>query len=170
MRHIRDDTREPGESISHLAAWAKDMMEPAFYEYPIFEDTRGWSVMNMMQGHMDGGQLNYSEIRAGAVKAWHAHAHQTDFWFCTSGTILVGILRIVPGKIDPIIWRKVLSNKRPGILIIPPKLWHGYRALDCLGSAGLLYYVDREYDTKNPDESRKGWNHFEIFDWSILNG
>ena len=61
-------------------------------------------------------------------------------------------------------WSIVLSEKRPGVLIVPPLLWHGAATLGDR-SAGLLYYVTRTFDLKNPDEQRRPFDSIEGFDW-----
>ena len=123
---------------------------PVFVPWDTYLDDRGWSLMNLFQGGvLAGGQINYSHIYPGTVKAWHAHDYQMDFWVCLHGHIKVGVW---DEEVDQL-WHKYVGDRAPAVIIIPPGLWHG---LTVIGPepAGLLYYVDREYNPENPDERR----------------
>ena len=127
----------------------------------VFTDDRGWSIMNQLQGVLDpGGQINFSCQYPKVVKAWHRHQFQTDFWLCLLGHIKAGVYRETDGRA----WSIVLGEKRPGVLIIPPLLWHGAATLGDR-SADLLYYVTRIFDPGNPDEQRRPFDSIDGFDW-----
>ena len=124
-------------------------------------DDRGWSLMNQLQNVLsERGQINYSLIWPGVVKAWHRHQHQSDFWLVLHGHVKVGVQRDGDDKR----WMMVTGEKRPGILVIPPTLWHG---MATVGSqpAGLLYYVTRQYNPDQPDEERRDVNALPDFPW-----
>ncbi len=145
---------------------ARTNLEPVFFAVTHFADDRGWSLMNCMSGVMSAqGQINYSVQYPGIVKAWHRHDKQTDFWMCVMGHIKAGVWR----ESDGAAWMMVLGEKRPGVLIIPPPLWHGAA---CVGPtpAGLLYYVTHAYDAAKPDEFRRPWDSVEGFPWMPRNG
>src|SRR5688572_15092051 len=60
--------------------------ERVFVPASIYADDRGWSIMNQFQGVLGAqGQINYSVMYPGAIKAWHRHKLQTDFWMCVQG-------------------------------------------------------------------------------------
>lgn len=151
-----------------------------------FADDRGRSVMSVFD-HLPElpGQVNCSVMYAGAVKAWHRHAHQDDHWVVLSGCLKIGLfntepqprtatLRLalpIPGE-DRVLTVEVPGNSgkavfigehRPGALHIPAGLWHGGVAVGGR-DALLLYYVTRKYDPRNPDEQRAAWDDFD-FDW-----
>lgn len=145
---------------------AQANLEPVFFPITPYADDRGWSLMNCMSGVMSAqGQVNYSVQYPGIVKAWHRHDKQTDFWMCVMGHIKAGVWR----ESDGAAWMMVLGEKRPGVLIIPPPLWHGAA---CVGPtpAGLLYYVTHAYDASKPDEHRRPWDSVEGFPWMPRNG
>lgn len=149
------------DAVSALAI-ATEEVEPVFVPAPIFADDRGWSIMNQLQGVMDAqGQINYSVTYPGIVKAWHRHQKQTDFWICTMGNLKVGI----HGD-DGRTWKAIIGEKRPGVLVIPPPLWHGCCTIGP-ASAGLLYYVTRAYDARNPDEDRRPYDSVPEFSWTV---
>jgi dTDP-4-dehydrorhamnose 3,5-epimerase-like enzyme len=150
------------------AAWehAKANNEPVFVPAQLFTDDRGWSMMNQMQGVMGPqGQINFSVQYTGVVKGWHRHALQTDFWICLQGHIKVGVFR----ETDNVAWLLVIGEKRPGVMVIPPPLWHG--AATCGDTpAGLLYYVSHAYNPQKPDEDRRAHDSVVGFPWGVRHG
>ena len=140
--------------------------EPVFVGASIFADDRGWSIMNQFQGVLDRqGQINYSVAYPGVVKAWHRHQHQSDMWMALMGSIKVGI----HSEEDDRYWLAVIGEKKPGVLVIPPPLWHG---MATIGNepAGLLYYVTVRYDASNPDEERRAYDSVKGFPWHVRHG
>jgi len=132
----------------------------------VFCDDRGWSLMNQMQGVMTAqGQINYSVVYPGVIKAWHRHRLQTDFWICANGSVKIGVHR----DTDSTSWMLVIGEKRTGTLIIPPTLWHGMATVGP-ESAGLLYYVTHGYNPQEPDEERRGHNSIDGFPWAVQHG
>lgn len=142
---------------------ALDERAPVFVPASIYADDRGWSVMNQLQGVMTPeGQLNYSVTYPGVIKAWHRHSRQTDFWIGLAGMLKAGVWCPDTGRL----WVCILGEKRPGILIIPPPLWHGVATVGPT-TAGLLYYVTHAYDPRKPDEERAPFDAFAGFNWSV---
>lgn len=140
--------------------------EPVFVDIKLFADDRGWSAMNLLSGVLRAeGQINFSMQYPGVVKAWHCHTRQTDFWMCAVGNIKAGVHRAE----DATTWMTLMGEKKPGILIIPPGLWHGATAVGG-EAAGLLYYVTHAYDDVKPDELRRPWDSIEGFPWGIRHG
>jgi dTDP-4-dehydrorhamnose 3,5-epimerase len=99
-------------------------------------------------------QANLSVTLPGVVRAWHRHLRgQVDYFFVVKGYAKVcafdeasrGLLEVV------------LSGEKPQVLRVPGHYWHGFKVV---GSEPvyLLYFVNRLYDYKNPDEERRPWN------------
>ncbi len=154
------------EPLPKAFAAAIEGQEPVFVPAAIFTDDRGWSLMNQLQGVMTSeGQVNYSVTYPGVIKAWHRHRLQTDFWVCLNGHIKVGICRESDGKS----WLAVIGEKRPGVLIIPPPLWHGAATVGDV-PAGLLYYVTHAYNPASPDEERRAYDSVPGFPWHVRHG
>lgn len=163
-------TRNPRtwQSADLAAAFeaAKADLEPIFVPATLFCDDRGWSLMNQMQGVMTPqGQVNYSVMFPNVVKAWHRHQKQTDFWVGLHGGMKVGVYR----ETDGVAWLAFLGERRPGVMVIPPPLWHGVATVGN-ENAGLLYYVTLAYDPKQPDEERRGHDSIEGFPWWVRHG
>ncbi len=142
---------------------AKASGEPLFVPAGVHVDDRGWSLMNQLQGVMGPtGQINFSVQNPGVIKAWHRHALQTDFWICLTGHIKAGVFR----ERDDRRWSLVIGEKRPGVLVIPPTLWHGAATVGP-SPAGLLYYVTHPYNAANPDEERRAFDSVPSFNWGV---
>lgn len=90
----------------------------------------------------------------GAVSAWHQHRGRWDFVF-----VVAGHLRVVlhdpraesptHGQVDVL----HLSPARPGLVSIPPWVWHGVQNL-AGAPAVFVNFFDRPYDYDDPDEWR----------------
>jgi dTDP-4-dehydrorhamnose 3,5-epimerase len=145
---------------------AKAQAEPRFVPASIYADDRGWSLMNQLQNVLrPEGQINYSVQYPGIVKAWHRHHKQTDFWLCLKGNMKVGVYC----EEREVAWVCIVGERRSGVVIIPPGLWHGATAVGS-SEAGLLYYVDYAYDPANPDEDRRPWDSVASFPWDVRHG
>ena len=119
--------------------------------------------MNQLQGVLSpAGQINFSTQYPGVTKAWHRHALQTDFWICLHGNLKAGIYR----EEDRQAWQIVMGEKRPGVLVIPPTLWHGATVVGP-SDAGLLYYVTHAYNPECPDEERRSASSIVGFHWAV---
>ncbi|MEX2212805.1 MAG: hypothetical protein WD768_01670, partial [Phycisphaeraceae bacterium] len=82
-----------------------------------------------------------------------------------NGNMKAGVYRETDGKT----WLAVIGEKKPGVLIIPPPLWHGVATVGN-ENAGLLYYVTHAYDMKAPDEDRRAHDSVEGFPWWVRHG
>ena len=118
----------------------------------MFKDTRGKSWFDIFPKLE--GQLNYSILYPGAVKAFHRHKYQDDWIFC------------IFGDIKAVIGDKEFYLTQGDSLVIKKNKWHGFQALGGK-EAGMLYYCTRKYDSKYPDEERERWDKFN--NWEIEN-
>jgi dTDP-4-dehydrorhamnose 3,5-epimerase len=88
----------------------------------------------------------------GAVLAWHLHRIQTDHLFAVSGTFQAALY---DDREDSPTYRVLnvlrLSNLRPGVLVIPPGVWHGFKNLTGQ-EAHFINYFDHAYRYDDPDE------------------
>lgn len=149
---------------AHATALAQHV--PVFVPAALYTDDRGWSLMNQLQGVLGPqGQINFSTQYPGVIKAWHHHQKQTDFWICLNGHIKVGVY----DEDNDHAWSLVIGEKRPGVLVIPPPLWHGAATVGHV-PAGLLYYVTHAYDPANPDEQRRPHDSVTGFPWTVQHG
>ena len=153
-------------SIAEAHETARAQVEPLFLPASIFSDERGWSLMNLFQGVLGPqGQINYSVMYPGVIKAWHRHSRQSDMWLVTMGHLKLGVHNQDDGRS----WLAVIGEKNPGIMIIPPPLWHGATATGGQ-PGGVLYYVSAAYDPADPDEQRRPFDSIEGFTWETRHG
>jgi len=110
-------------------------------------------------------QANLSMSYPRIIRAWHRHARgQIDYFI-----VLKGAMKIVAyderegastrGKLVEV----VASEERLQIVRCPGHYWHGTKTVGNKSSL-TLYFVNRPYDYKNPDEERRPWNDSRIID------
>lgn len=99
-------------------------------------------------------QVFQTAFEPGGVSAWHVHELTRDRLF-----VAVGTMRIVlyDARADSPSCGRVnefrLGSLRPGIVSVPPKVWHGVENLSN-ERAVLLNLVDRAYRYESPDHFR----------------
>jgi len=104
--------------------------------------------MNVFK-RLQGGQINVSYVNSTQhVVAWHKHEIQTDYWFCVKGSFKVGLAQKNEVKFE------YLSDKDLKVLVIPPGVYHGYKALEP-GSI-MLYYLSEKYDPSDEHRAKVG--------------
>jgi dTDP-4-dehydrorhamnose 3,5-epimerase len=102
----------------------------------------------------------------GAIKAFHYHLHQTDYWTVTMGMLQVALVDLRAGsKTFGVRNTLYLGIMRPWRLLIPPGVGHGYKVVGT-NPAMLVYVTDRFYNPK--DEGRIPYNDPQInYDWEL---
>jgi len=118
-----------------------------------FMDDRGWAFYDVFKALP--GQINYSVVFPGIVKAWHRHKLQTDYFFVLKGNARVALHDQDKNETKTFF----IGERNPQVLEIRPGLWHGYTALGP-EPCGLLYYVSKKYNPDEPDEERASWDSF----------
>ncbi len=139
--------------------------------FPIFPDDRGYflEVARIGQGLVETFDAATTQISAalsypGAVKAFHFHRYQTDFWVPVMGVFQVGLVDF--REDSPTFKQKntiYCGALNPLSIIIPPGVGHGYKVVS--PESGMLVYVtNQQY---NPaDEGRIVYDHPSIaYDW-----
>ena len=139
--------------------------------YSLFPDDRGYflEVARLGQGLIGGFPAPTTQVSAAlsypaAIKAFHYHRHQTDFWVPVMGVFQVALVDL--REDSPTFRHKntiYCGALKPLQIIIPPGVGHGYKVVS--PDSGMLVYVtDRQY---NPaDEGRIAYNHPAIaYDW-----
>ena len=111
-------------------------------------------------------QVSLTLTYPGTIKAIHYHAEQSDLWAPVSGMVQVFLYDLrrhssTFGAINTIF----AGRLQPWVILIPPGVAHGYKALG-VEPIQLLYFTDRHY---NPaDELRLPYDHPDIaYDWEI---
>lgn len=93
-------------------------------------------------------------LRGSSISAWHMHEKQTDNIFVTDGSLKIVLF---DGREDSPSHGKLnifhMSRLRPGILSIPPGIWHGIQNLEG-NESSFINYFDHAYCYEDPDEWR----------------
>lgn len=159
---LRGIPKAAGSGFAEAHAQAKAEGTPILLPLAYYTDDRGFSLMNLFTGVLEGGQSNVSTQHPGVVKAWHRHAKQTDFWVCTHGHLKVG----VHDQESDTAWQAVIGERNPACVVIPPTLWHGAATVGST-PATLLYYVTHAFNPDEPDEERRPHDVPAAFPWHV---
>jgi dTDP-4-dehydrorhamnose 3,5-epimerase len=118
-------------------------------------------------------QVNYSEMAAGVIKAFHLHTRQTDVWFVPpSDRMLIVLLDVRKGsRTEGVRQRVVLGHGTSRLLLIPPGVAHGVRNLG--EAAGrIIYFTDLHFSPEPAtcDEGRLPWDFAGADVWEMTRG
>ena len=118
-------------------------------------------LKELFDEHDDIVQANLSVSYPGMIRAWHRHHKgQVDFFLALHGSIKICVYDSGSHELNEI----VSSSEKFQLVRIPGHYWHGFKNIGDKTSY-TLYFVNRLYDYKSPDEERRPWN-----DPSIVNG
>ena len=110
-------------------------------------------------------QANFSVSYPEIVRAWHRHLRgQVDYFLVLKGALKICAYEDESQELDEII----STSQNLQIVRIPGHYWHGFKVIGN-ETAFLLYFTNRLYDYKNPDEERRPWNDPAITP-KIING
>jgi dTDP-4-dehydrorhamnose 3,5-epimerase len=118
-------------------------------------------------------QFNYSELEAGAIKAFHLHREQTDVWFVPPGDkMLLVLLDVRAGSpTEKVARRLVLGDGASRLVRIPPGVAHGVRNLAATRGR-IIYFVDVQFQAAatESDEGRLPWDFAGAGIWDVVRG
>lgn len=108
-------------------------------------------------------QANYSVSHPGVVRAWHRHERgQVDIFLCVKGSIKICAFDDASGELDEVI----SSGDSMQLVRVVGSYWHGFKVVGS-APAHLIYFVNRLYDAKKPDELRRPWDDPTVVPKSI---
>ena len=108
-------------------------------------------------------QANLSYSYPNTVRAWHRHARgQVDSFLVLEGAMKICAYDEKTKRLAEVI----ASGKKPAVVRIPGHYFHGTRTVSSEPSL-TIYFVNKLYDYKNPDEERRPWNDKTIVPKSI---
>ena len=115
----------------------------------------------------DFGQVYMTTAYSGAVKAWHYHKKQDDYFTCISGSMK---LVLYDARKDSPTYKEVndftINLENPILVRIPKFVYHGFK---CVGDreAIVINTPTLSYNTKDPDEYRiDAFDNDIPYDWS----
>lgn len=103
-------------------------------------------------------QVHVTTTLPGRVRAWGLHQRGTDRLFVVSGLVKIVVFdgrQTSPsrGRINEFL----VSDRNPGLLIIPPDLYHGWMNIGTT-EAIIINMPDRMYDYEAPDALDLPWD------------
>jgi len=136
------------------------------YDLNVTPDERGFFAEAIRQDWADVAgeplvQANMSFTYPGIVRAWHRHARgQVDIFLVLDGSLKICAFDDAEGKLVEV----VATSRKPQLVRVPGIYWHGFKAVagGSGGGALLMYFVNRLYDARDPDEERRPWNDVRI--------
>ena len=118
-------------------------------------------------------QINYSELEAGGVKAFHIHRAQTDVWFVPPGDKMLLVLLDVraDSPTSSVARRLVLGDGASRLVRIPPGVAHGVKNLAAIRGR-IIYFVDEQFRAAPAecDEGRLPWDFAGAGVWDVARG
>ena len=130
------------------------------YEINLLPDERGFFAEAFRQDWKDFfedeqiKQANLSYSYPNVVRAWHKHLKgQIDHFLVLNGAMKICAYDETTGKMAEVI----ACGEKPTVVRIPGKYLHGTKTVSSIPSL-TVYFVNRLYDYKNPDEHRRPWN------------
>jgi dTDP-4-dehydrorhamnose 3,5-epimerase len=96
------------------------------------------------------------------ISAWHSHRETTDRLFVNHGQMKIVLYDARPGSVtEGLVNEFLLGAWRPGLVVVPPDVWHGIQNLHHEPST-ILNVVDRAYRYEDPDHWRVPADSAEI--------
>ena len=96
------------------------------------------------------------------ISAWHVHLDTTDRLFVNAGQVKIVLYDSRPeSPTRGLVNEFRLGDRRPGLVIIPPGVWHGVQNLQATESR-VLNLVDVAYEYEDPDHWRLPADSAEI--------
>lgn len=139
----------------------------------VWPDDRGYflEVQRMGRGLAAGFPAESTQVSAalnyaGAIKAFHYHLHQTDYWTPVMGMMQVALVDLREGSGTFGVKNTMyVGSLRPWQILIPPGVAHGYKVIGA-DPALLVYLTDRFYNPQ--DEGRIAHDEPQIaYDWEL---
>jgi dTDP-4-dehydrorhamnose 3,5-epimerase len=88
------------------------------------------------------------------ISAWHVHLDTTDRLFVNAGQVKIALYDSRSGSSTRGLVNEFrLGERRPGLVVIPPGVWHGVQNLLATESR-VLNLVDVAYEYEDPDHWR----------------
>jgi dTDP-4-dehydrorhamnose 3,5-epimerase len=103
-------------------------------------------------------QVHVTTTFSGRVRAWGLHQRSTDRLFVVSGLVRIVVF---DGRKDSPSFGQIneftVSEKNPGLLMIPPNLYHGWKNIGTT-EATTINMPDKMYDYEKPDALDLPWD------------
>ena len=117
-------------------------------------------------------QINFSDLDAGAIKAFHLHHRQTDVWYVPPTDKMLLVLHDCRSNssTEGATMRLVLGDGNNRLVRIPPGVAHGCRNLGS-SPCSIIYMVDVQFSVDDDcDEGRLPWDYLGDEIWQVTRG
>ena len=139
----------------------------------IGEDGDFSEIIRLANGEIEGiegmkvAQVNRSKLLPGSIKGWHLHFEQEDiFYLPPSDSLLVGLWDVRQGSTTSGVSMKItLGAGVSSLVYIPRGVAHGMTNISG-EPIDLFYFVNQQFDAKNPDERRLPWDSLGADFWT----
>jgi dTDP-4-dehydrorhamnose 3,5-epimerase len=115
------------------------------------------------------GEIYFSKIHPGVVKAWHHHSRMTLNYLVVTGSIQLGLWDGRKNSPTYGVTQTIfLDEQFSQLAIVPPGVWNGFKGL---GAASSIV-ANCATEAHDPEEiTRRPFDDREIgYDWSTKNG
>lgn len=137
-------------------------------------DERGW-LFEILRSDDEifskFGQVYLTAVYPGVIKAWHAHAYQTDHFTVVSGMakLVLADLRtdsLTAGEVNEFF----VGDENRILVQIPPGVYHGLKGISPAPALALNCPTE-VFDHDHPDEIRLPYNSEKIaYRWETRHG
>lgn len=112
-------------------------------------------------------QINRSTQIAGSVKAWHLHLIQDEIWYVPDESrLLTGLWDVrANSPTKGVTMRIPMGGGSRRMVFIPHGVAHGSVNLTAQ-TGSIMYFMNSQFDTKNPDEHRIPWDALGADFWT----
>ena len=112
-------------------------------------------------------QINRTLLFANSIKAWHVHAKQDEIWYLPpQHHLVVGLWDLRKNSSTANVKRKIiLGGGSSRAIFIPKGVAHGSANFSSL-PVQLYYFVNLQFNQKNPDEMRLHWDALGADFWT----
>jgi len=103
-------------------------------------------------------QVHVTTTFAGRIRAWGLHQISTDRLYVVTGLVKIVVF---DGRLDSPthghVMETVVSDRNPGLLIVPPNLYHGWKNIGTT-EAIIINMPTEMYNYDNPDALDMPWD------------
>ena len=104
-------------------------------------------------------------VARNVIRAWHKHKILWDWFFISHGCAKFALY---DDREDSSTYKEidtfVIGSRNPGILTVPPGVFHGWMSLE--DDTQLISVASEVYNPEQPDEVRVPYDSFN-YDWSV---
>lgn len=126
------------------------------------DDPRGpiWRMLRCDDPQFEGfGEIYFTGVQAGAVKAWRRHSRMTSNLAVPVGRLLIALFDDRPGSpTRGTVMEIVTGSESYALVTVPPGIWSGFRGLGqglaLVANCASIPHDPNEAERRDPDDAR----------------